>query len=140
MIRDEFITNSDYLDKQHLDQFALTASQLKRRIDQSKENLKIVKRGPSAEAQVRCTKQQLSTTRDRQRAKTLLDLFEGNARWNEERRDAAKNDIRWIVNAAGQFNPDLRKKWSIPAKGDSLKTRKRRTRLHQRKRFFGKIL
>ena len=50
-------------------------------------------------------KQQLSTERDRQ----LEELMEKNARWNEERRDAAKSDIRRIVNAAGKSNPELRK-------------------------------
>ena len=35
--------------------------------------------------------------------------MEENARWNEERRDAAKSDIRRIMNAAGQSNPELRK-------------------------------
>ena len=33
-LRDKFINNSDYLDKQHVERSALTASQLKRRIDQ----------------------------------------------------------------------------------------------------------
>ena len=54
-------------------------------------------------------KQQLSTERDRQRAKALEELMEKNAQWNEERRDAAKSDIRTIVNAAGISNPELRK-------------------------------
>ena len=53
-------------------------------------------------------KQQLSRERDRQRAKALEELMEENARWNEERRDAAKSDIRRIVNAAGKSNPELR--------------------------------
>ncbi|XP_063713803.1 uncharacterized protein LOC134841699 [Symsagittifera roscoffensis] len=54
-------------------------------------------------------KQQLSRERDRQRAKALEELMEENDRWNEERRDAAKSDIRRIVNAAGKSNPELRK-------------------------------
>ena len=45
IVRDRFLNNSDYLDKQHLKRSALTASQLKRRIDQSRENLKIVRKG-----------------------------------------------------------------------------------------------
>ena len=44
-LRDKFIINSDYLDKQHLERSALTASRLKRRIDQCRENLKIVRKG-----------------------------------------------------------------------------------------------
>ena len=54
-------------------------------------------------------KQQLSTERDRLRAMALKELLKANARWNEERRDAAKNDIRRIVEAAGQSNTELRK-------------------------------
>ena len=54
-------------------------------------------------------KQQLSTERDRLRAMALKELLKANARWNEERRDAAMNDIRRIVEAAGQPNPELRK-------------------------------
>ena len=45
ILRDKVISNSDYLDKQHLERSALTASQLKRRIDQFRENLKIVRKG-----------------------------------------------------------------------------------------------
>ena len=45
MARDRFINKSDYLDKQHLERSALTALQLKGRIDQSRENLKIVRKG-----------------------------------------------------------------------------------------------
>ena len=45
ILRDKFIQNSDYLDKQHLERSALTASQQKRRTDPSRENLKIVRKG-----------------------------------------------------------------------------------------------
>ena len=45
IVRDKFLSNSDYLDKQHLERSALMASQLKRKIDQSRENLKIVRKG-----------------------------------------------------------------------------------------------
>ena len=81
-------------DKQHLERSALTASQLKRRIDQSRENLKIVRKGQLSRDRSPLHKQQVTSDRDRERAKALKELLEANARWNHERRDAAKNDIR----------------------------------------------
>ena len=109
IVRDRFLTNSDYLDKQHLERSALTASQLKRRIDQSRENLKIVRKGQLSRDTSPLHKQQVTSDRDRERAKSLKELLEANARWNHERRDAAKNDIRRLVDETGLLNPDLRK-------------------------------
>ena len=54
-------------------------------------------------------KQQLTSDRDKERAKALKELLEANARWNNERRDAAKNDIRKLVDETELLNPDLRK-------------------------------
>ena len=48
IIRDIFVEFSDHLDKQHLERSALTANQLKKRIDQSRDSLKIVKKGGRA--------------------------------------------------------------------------------------------
>ena len=98
IVRDRFLNNSDYLDKQHLERSALTASQLKRRIDQSRENLKIVRKGQLSRDTSPLHKQQLTSDRDKERAKALKELSEANARWNNERRDAAKNDIRKLVD------------------------------------------
>ena len=109
ILRDKFINNSDYLDKQHLERSALTASQLKRRIDQSRENLETVRKGELSRDTSPLHKQQVHSDRDRQRAKALKELLEANARWNEEKRDAAKNDIRRIVDETGLSNPELRK-------------------------------
>ena len=109
ILRDKFINNSDYLDKQHLERSALTASQLKRRIDQSRENLKIVRKGELNRDTSPLHKQQVHSDRDRQRAKSLKELLEANARWNEERKDAAKNDLRRIVDETGLSNPELQK-------------------------------
>ena len=109
IVRDRFLNNSDYLDKQHLERSALTASQLKRRNDQSRENLKIVRRGQLSRDTSPLHKQQLTSDRDKERAKALKELLEANARWNNERRDAAKNDIRRLVDETGLLNPDLRK-------------------------------
>ena len=109
IVRDRFLNDSDYLDKQHLERSALRASQLKRRIDQSKENLKIVRKGQLSRDTSPLHKQQLTSDRDKERAKALKELLEANARWNNERRDAAKNDIRKLVDETGLLNPDLRK-------------------------------
>ena len=109
IVRDRFLNNSDFLDKQHFKRSALTASQLKRRIDQSRENLKIVRKGQLSRDTSPLHKQQVNSDRDRQRAKALKELLEANARWNHERRDAAKNDVRRIVDETGLLNPDLRK-------------------------------
>ena len=108
-MRDRFLNNSDYLDKQHLERSALTVSQLKRRIDQSRENLKIVRKGQLSGDTSPLHKQQLISDRDEERAKALKELLEANARWNNERRDAAKNDIRRLVDETGLLNADLRK-------------------------------
>ena len=109
IVRDRFLNDSDYLDKQHLERSALTASQLKRRIDQSRENLKIVRKGQLSRGTSPLHKQQLTSDRGKERAKALKELLEANARWNNERRDAAKNDIRKLVDETGLLNPDLRK-------------------------------
>ena len=109
IVRDRFLNNSDYLDKQHLERSALTVSQFKRRIDQSRENFKIVRKGQLSRDTSPLHKQQLTSDRDRERAKALKELLEANARWNNERRDAAKNDIRRLVDETGLLNPDLRK-------------------------------
>ena len=90
IVRDRFINNSDYLDKQHLERSALTASQLKRRIDQLRENLKLVGKGQLSRDTSPLHKQQVNSDRDRQRAKVLKELLEPNAPWNHEKRDAAK--------------------------------------------------
>ena len=108
-MRDRFLNNSDSLDKQHLERSALSASQMKRRIDQSRENLKIVRKGQLSRDTSPLHKQQLTSDRDKEIAKALKELLEANARWNYERRDAAKNDIRKLVDETGQLNPDLRK-------------------------------
>ena len=54
-------------------------------------------------------KQQVHSDKDHQRAKALKELLEANARWNQERRYAAKNDIRRIVAETGLSNSELRK-------------------------------
>ena len=79
ILRDKLINNSDYLDKQHLERSALAASQLKRRIDQSRENLRIVRKGELSRDTSPMHKPQVHSDRDRQRAKALKELLEANA-------------------------------------------------------------
>ena len=98
-----------WLDEQHLERSALTASQLKRTIDQCRENLKIVRKGEISRDTSPLHKQQVYSDRDRQRAKAHKELLEVNAHWSQERRYAAKNDIRRIVDETGSSNPELRK-------------------------------
>ena len=109
IVRDKFLSSSDYSVKQHLERSALTASQLKRRIDQSRENLKLVRKRQLSRDTSPLHKQQVNSDRDRQRVKALKELLEANARWNQERRDAAKNDVRRIVDETGLLKPELRK-------------------------------
>ena len=87
----------------------MTASQLKQRIDQSRENLKKVRKGNLSRDANPLYKQQVHSDKDRQRAKALKELLEANAQWNQEKRDAAKNDIRRIFDETGLSNPELRK-------------------------------
>ena len=90
ILRDKFTTNANYLDKQNLEQSALTASQLKRRIDQSRENVNIVRKRELSRDTSPLYKQKVHSDRDWQRAKALKKLLEANARRIEERKDAEK--------------------------------------------------
>ena len=69
----------------------------------------MVKKGTQSRDTSSMLKQQFTTVRDRERSKVLANFLKANARWNEERGDAAKSDIRGTVDAAGQSNPELRK-------------------------------
>ena len=48
IVKDKFLNESGRLDKEHLKRSALTASQLKRRIDQSRDNVKIIRKGQNS--------------------------------------------------------------------------------------------
>ena len=108
ILRDKFIANSDRLDKQHLERLALTASQLRERIDQSRELVKIVTTEANSRDVSPMFEQQSLKAKDRDRAKALKTLLEANARWNATRRDASKNDIRRLVDETSTINPVLR--------------------------------
>ena len=83
-------------------------------------------------------KQQLSTAQDRQQAKALGDLLEANARLNEERRDAAKNEMRRIVDAAGQSNPELRNEMMYSWERGFIKDKKEENPISPKKTMFRK--
>ena len=48
ILRDKFLIESGRLDKEHLERSALTASQLKRRIEQSRDDVKIIRKGQNS--------------------------------------------------------------------------------------------
>ena len=109
ILSDRFLRNSDRLDKEHLERSALTASQLKKRIDQSRDNLKIVRKGQNSRDVSPLFKQQEDMAKDRARARALKELLEANARWNQTRRDTSANDLRRTVDETSTINPELRK-------------------------------
>ena len=63
ILSDRFLRNSDRLDKEHLERSALTASQLKKRIDQSRDSLKIVRKGQNSRDVSPLFKQQVDSKR-----------------------------------------------------------------------------
>ena len=92
-----------------MERSALTATQLKKRIDQSRDNVKIVKKEQISRDVSPLFKTEVESARDRSRATVLKTLLEANAQWNEERRDTSTNDLRRIVDKTSTINPDLRK-------------------------------
>ena len=109
ILSDRFLRNSDHLDKQHLEHSALTASQLKRRFDQSRDSLKIVRKGQNSREVSPLFKQQVESAEDPTRARALMELLEANARCNQTRRDTSANDLRRTVEETSTINPELRK-------------------------------
>ena len=109
IVRDKFLMDSDRLDKEHLERSALTASQLKRRIDQSRENVKIIRKGRNSRDTSPLFRHDTAMTKDRARAKELKQLLEANARWNATRRDLSDSELRRVVDETSTINPELRK-------------------------------
>ena len=105
----KFHKSSDRLDKEHLERSALTASQLKRRIAQSREGLKIVRKGQNSRDVSPLFRQQVESAKDRDGARALKELLEANGRWNQTRWDTSANDIRRTVDETSTINPELRK-------------------------------
>ena len=109
ILRDKFIKNSDRLDKEQLERSALTASQLKGRIDQSRDNVKIMRKGQSSRKVSPLFKSEKESAKDRDRAKALRTLLEANNRCNATRRDTSANEIKRILGETSTINPELRK-------------------------------
>ena len=109
IVRDTFKKISDRLDKEHLERSAHTASQLKRRVDQSRNNVKIVRKSQNSGEVSPMFKSELESAKDRDRAKALRTLLEANARWNATRRDTSASDIRRKVDETSTIDPELRK-------------------------------
>ena len=85
ILRDKFIAKSDRLEKQHLERSALTASQIRKKYDQSREFIKIVPTGANSRDLSPLFEQQSLSAKDKDRAKTLNTLLEANAHWNATR-------------------------------------------------------
>ena len=109
IIRDKFVEFSDHLDKQHLERSALTANQLKKRIDQSRDSLKIVKKGQKSREVSPLFKQASMSTQERNRARSLRNLLEANANWNAERRKYDGPSLTQLVDTTSTIDPELRK-------------------------------
>ena len=105
IVRDKFLKESDRLDKEHLKRSALTASQLKRRIDQSRD----IRKGQNSREVSPLFLRNTAAAKERARAKELKQLLEANARWNVTRRDISDSELRRIVDETSTINPELRK-------------------------------
>ena len=109
IVRDKFLNDSDRLDKKHLEKSALTASQLKRRIDQSRENVKIIRKRQNSRDVSPLFLCNTTAAKERARAKELKQLLEANARWNATRRDISDSELRRVVDETSTRKPELRK-------------------------------
>ena len=105
IVRDKFLKESDRLDKEHLKRSALTASQLKRRIDQSRD----IRKGQNSRDVSPLFLRNTAAAKERARAKELKQPLEANARWNVTRRDISDSELRRIVDETSTINPELRK-------------------------------
>ena len=114
IVRDKFLNDSDRLDKEHLERSALTASQLKRRIDQSRDNVKIIRKGQNSRDVSPLFLRNTTAAQERAGAKELKQLLEANARWNATRRDISDSELRRVVDETSTINPELRKELLYP--------------------------
>ena len=90
----KIITNSATLDKQHLEWSALTASQLKRRLDNSRDHKKIVQQRQLRRKVSPIFKQQTANQKERERQRVLKNFMEAKAACNEMQ-DATK--CSWTI-------------------------------------------
>ena len=107
--RDKFLYEFGRLDKEHLERSALTASQKKRRIDQSRDNVKIIRKGQNSRDVSPLFLRNTAAAKERARAKELKQLLEAKARWNITRRDISDSELRRVVDETSTINPELRK-------------------------------
>ena len=105
ILRDKFSVKSDHIDKENLERLALTASQLKKRIDQKIDNVKIVPKGQKNCDVSTLFKHQVQSAN---RGRALKTLLEANARWNTTRSiTSASNIRRRIVDETSTINLEL---------------------------------
>ena len=98
-MRDRFLNESGRLGKEHLERSALTASQLKRRIDQPRDNVKIIRKEQNSRDVSPLFLRNTAAAKERARAKELKQLLEANARWNVTPRDISDSELRRVVNS-----------------------------------------
>ena len=79
-----------------------------KRIDQSRDSLKIVENGQRSRDVSPLFKQENMTTQERNRARTLRTLLEAIAKWNSERRNFEGQDLQQLVDATSTIYPELR--------------------------------
>ena len=125
ILRDKFVEFSDHLDKQHLERSALTANQLKKRIDQSRDSLKIVKKGQKSRDVSPLFKQASMSTQEKNRARTLRNLLEANVNWNAERRRYDRPSLQQLVDTTSTIDPQLRRSFFTHGKRDLSRTNQR---------------
>ena len=108
IIRDKFINESGCSDKEHLERSALAASQLKRRSDQPRDNVKIVRKGQNSRDVSPLFQRNTFAAKERLRVKEPKKSLEANARWNATRRNTSANELRRVVDQTSTINPKLR--------------------------------
>ena len=82
---------------------------MKRRIDQSRDNVKIIWKGQNSRDVSPLLLRNTAAAKERARAKELKQLLEANARWNVTRRDRSDSELRRVVDETSTINPELRK-------------------------------
>ena len=109
ILLDKFLQNSDNSVKEHLERSALTANQLKKRIDQSRDSLKIARKGQRSRDVSLLFRQQTRTAQYRERSRTLNAFLAANAKWNAEHRRMAGHDLQQLVDGTSTIDPELKK-------------------------------
>ena len=125
IMRDKFVEFSDHLDKQHLERSALTANQLKKSIDQSRDSLKIVKKGQKSRDVSPLFEQDNMSTQEKNPARTLRTLLEANANWNAQQRRYDGPSLQQLVDATNNRRDETRKSGAALTKPFKGKVRNR---------------